>query len=91
MSLVNTHPNRESGKHKPTKRKWSLTTFLHNGQYVCQNSIGSFLALQTAVKESYFSNGLSTYIYDNARKVPHNATSFQSIQDIVWFIFNYAE
>ena len=79
MSLVNTHPNRESGKHKPTKRKRSLTTFLHNGQHVCQKPIGSFLALQLAVKESYFSNGSSTFIYGNAGKVHHNATSFQSI------------
>ena len=95
MCLVNTHPNRKSGKHKTTKRKRSFTTFLHNGQHVCQKTYQFFLGIGkdrlTAVKESYLSNGLSTRVHGNAGKLPHNATSFESIQDIVRFISNYAE
>ena len=95
MSLVNTHPNRKSGKHKPTKRKRSFTTFPHNGQHVCQQTYWFFLGISkdrlTAVKESYLSNGLSTRVHGNAGRLRHNTTSFESIQDIVRFISNYAE
>ena len=44
-----------------------------------------------AVKESYLSDGLTTWVHGNTGKLPHNATSFEGIQDIVQFISNYAE
>ena len=95
MCLVNTHPNRKSGKHKPTKRKHLFTTFLHNGQHVCQKTFQFFLGIGKdrlmAVKESYLSNGLTTRVHGNTGKLPHNATSFEGIQDIVRFVSNYAE
>ena len=80
MCLVNTHPNRKSGKHKPTKRKRLFTTFLHNGQHVCQKTFQFFLSIGNdrlmAVKESYLSNGLTTRFHGITGKLPHNATSF---------------
>ena len=71
MSLVNTKANKKTGKHKPAKRHRSFTTFLHNGgQHVCQETYTFFLSIGkdklTAVKESYFSNGLTTRVHGNA-------------------------
>ena len=95
MYLVNTHPNRKSGKHKPTKRKRLFTILLHNGQHVCQKTFQFFLGIGKdrlmAVKKSYLSNGLTTRVHGNTGKLPHNATSFEGIQDIVRFVSNYAE
>ena len=95
MTLVNTQANRKSGKHKPIKRSRTFTTFLHNGQHVCQQTYRFFLGIGkdrlTAVKESYFSNGLTTRVHGNAGRLPHNVTPFETIQNIVQFVSNYAE
>lgn len=95
MSLVNTQPDRKGGKHKPTKRSRTFTTFLHNGQHVCQQTFRFFLGIGkdrlAAVKESYLSNGLTTRVHGNAGRLPHNVTSYETIQNIVQFVSNYAE
>ena len=95
MTLVNTQANRKSGKHKPIKRSRTFTTFLHNGHHVCQQTYRFFLGIGkdrlTAVKESYFSNGLTTRVHGNAGRLPHNVTPFETIQNIVQFVSNYAE
>jgi len=95
MALVNTQPNTKSGKHKPTKRSCIFTTFLHNGQHVCQKTYRFLFGIGkdrlTAVKESYLTNGLTTCAHGNAGRLPHNVTPFETIMSIVQFISNFAE
>ena len=44
-----------------------------------------------AVKEHYLANGLETRPHGNKKHLPHNASSPETINNVVTFLQNYAE
>ena len=44
-----------------------------------------------AVKEHYLANGLETRTHGNKKRLPHNASSPETINNVVTFLQNYAE
>ena len=71
------------------------TTFHFNGQRICRSM---FLYLHnisrarlTALVTHYSTKGLTPRTHGNTKRLPHNATSYDTIKEIVRFILNLAE
>ena len=43
------------------------------------------------VKASYIANGLTTRVHGNSKRRPHNALTFEEVQNLVKFLRSYAE
>ena len=43
------------------------------------------------VKASYIANGLTTRVHENSKRRPHNALTFEEVQNLVKFLRSYAE
>ena len=84
------------GRHKPVKRR-KLTTmmYMHEGHEVCKKTFCFLYGIGKdrfrAVKEHYLVNGLETRTHGNKKRLPHNASSPETIQNVVTFLQNYAE
>ena len=84
------------GRHKPAKRR-KLTTmmYMHEGHEVCKKTFCLLYGIGKdrlrAVKENYLGNGLVTRTYGNKKRLPHNASSPETINNVVMFLQNYAE
>ena len=84
------------GQHKPVKRR-KLTTmmYMHEGHEVCKKTFCFLYGIGKdrlrAVKEHYLANGLETRSHGNKKRLPHNASSPETINNVVTFLQNYAE
>ena len=84
------------GRHKPAKRR-KLTTMMHmhEGHEVCKKTFCFLYGIGKdrlrAVKENYLGNGLVTRTHGNKKRLPHNASSPDTINNVVMFLQNYAE
>ena len=45
----------------------------------------------TAMKAHFLAIGLTTTIHKRTKSLPHNALSFVEVQNLVCFLYNYAE
>ena len=73
----------------------SYSSFLHHGKRICKKKKNFFHAISQKrvhnIKKSLKQNGLVARTHGNAKRTPHNAISFEKIQNGVKFIHSYAE
>ena len=95
MSLVNTNDKTFDKNHKSKTRQRIHSHYLFGGQHICRYTFQFLLGVGKdrlhAIKASYMENGLTIRIHGNTKRLPHNVTTFEQIQNIVRFISNFAE
>ena len=83
------------GRHKPTKRQRLTMGYMHRGYQLCKVTFNFMYGLGKhrvpAIRKSFISNGLEVRTHGNTKRVPHHASSFNTIRNTILFIQNYAE
>jgi hypothetical protein len=81
--------------HKDTEREKSYSSFIHQGKPICKAMFCFIHAIgEKRVKNltrSLKENGLTARIHGNTKRKPKHAFSFESVEFLVKFIFNYSE
>ena len=73
----------------------SYSSFFHQGKRICKAMFFFFHAISKTrlqnIKKSIKQNGIVARTHGNSKRTPHNAISFDNIQNVVKFIHLYAE
>ena len=95
MSVLNSHDESEDKSHKLKSRERIYSTYLFGGQRVCRRTYQFLLGVGKdrlqAIKATYIKDGITTRTHGNAKRLPHNALTYEDITWIVKFLSNYAE
>ena len=73
----------------------SYATFFHKRKQICKKMFFFFHGISQTrlsnIKKSLKQNGIVARTHGNAKRTPHNALSFDTVEGVVKFIYSYAE
>ncbi len=94
-AFVNTSSSTSDDSHVVRMRKNTYSTYYHQCKQVCSSMFGFLFTVgkkrMRNLTEHYLCNGLTARVHGNSRRTPHHALSFESIENVVKFLFMYAE
>ena len=77
------------------RRRLTTMMYMHEGHEVCKKTFCFLYGIGKdrlrSVKEHYLANGLETRVHGNTKRLPHNHSSPETINNVVKFLQNYAE